>query len=210
MRHHARLLLAVPVCAVALAACVGTASARRFALNAQAFRIAWRSLRFFAGEGLPSGACPVTMEGSFHSRTISKVCGGLVGYISRAIVGPQTEPPCTFANGAESVRILTAGLPWHLRYDSFTGTLPTINTIKWELIGAGVLITGLGQSCLYKSTTANPLDFYFFIHGTEGRGTTIPLFEGNPLFCPASGGVEGIDAVTILESTTALTVNLVQ
>jgi hypothetical protein len=207
MRHHVRLF-AVPVCALIFAAAIaGTASARRIEVNSQAFRIAWRSLRFFSGPGEPDVTCPVTMEGSFHSRTISKVSGQLVGYITRVTVAPQTEPPCTYANGARRLVILPELLPWHMRFDSFTGILPTIRTLKWQLIGAGIEIEAT-ELCLYKSTVARPLDFYFFLTGTEGTGTSIPLFSG--VFCPAAETIEGVDTLTVLGSTNALLLRLVQ
>jgi hypothetical protein len=206
MRHHLRLF-AVPVCALIFAAAIaGTAFGRRIEVSNQAFRIAWRSLRFFSGAGEPDVTCPVTMEGSFHSRTISKVSGQLVGYITRVTVAPQTEPPCTYANGARRLVILPELLPWHMRFDSFTGTLPAIRTLKWQLVGAGIAITAL-ETCLYKSTAARPLDFYFFLTETEGTGTSIPLFAG--FACPAAETIEGIDTLTVLNSTTALGLRLV-
>jgi hypothetical protein len=208
MRNYVRVL-AVLVCApVFVAVVAGTAFGRRIEVNNQGFRIAWRSLRFFSGEGTPDLTCPVTMEGSFHSRTISKVSGQLVGYITRVTVAPQTEPPCTYTNGASRLVILNEMLPWHLRFDSFTGTLPAIRTLKWQIIGAGFSITTPFGPCLYKSTTARPLDFYFFLTETEGRGTSIPLSIGGG--CPEFETVEGIDTLTVLNSTAALALRLVQ
>src|SRR5438270_3751470 len=112
-----KLLLAVVGATVLLGALVGTASAARLSNSSTTFRATWTSAEFSGGFGTPR--CSLTLEGSLHSATIVKTRGSLVGYITRASVGP-----CV--NG--SATVLTATLPWHVQYDSFTGTLPSIAT----------------------------------------------------------------------------------
>jgi hypothetical protein len=208
MRHHAKLIMAALVGALVFAAAVGTASARRFLISSSGQRIAWAQLRFAGTAEGPSATCPVTMEGTFHSRTISKVSGQLIGFITRAIVGAQAS--CTFANGAERLVILGNTLPWHIRYDSFTGALPSIRTVKTQFVGMGYQLFVLGTACLYKTTAARPLFFFYFLSGTEGTPGTIPLFEGNAVACPGATVLEGVDSVTELGNTIALTIRLVQ
>src|SRR5262245_55820756 len=108
MRCYRKLLLATFTAALLLAA-VTTASGTRIASKAQqTFRATWRALRFINLSGTVE--CAVTLEGSFHSKTYSKVAELLIGYVSRAFVNA-----CT----GGSVIFLTTSLPWHIRYDGF-------------------------------------------------------------------------------------------
>jgi hypothetical protein len=150
--HTSIRRLTIPIVSAAiLAAACGTASATRLATNITHWRAVWASLTFkelgFAGATI---RCRVTLEGSFHSRTISKVSGQLVGAVLRAIVD---EPNCT----GGKARALSEKLPWHGRYISFSGTLPSINTIKHAVIGAQFLLEAFGfVSCLYTTSAARP------------------------------------------------------
>jgi hypothetical protein len=94
--------------------------------------------------------CRVTLEGSFHSLTVTKVSGQLIGAVTRAIFD---EPNCT---GGKQ-RALSEKLPWHVKYISFTGTLPNITRVTIALIGVQWLVEAFGfVSCLYTSSDARP------------------------------------------------------
>jgi hypothetical protein len=166
MKTRSKLLLAALIAAASLATAVGTAGARRIELSEQRIRAEWREAertKFIDSGGIFEIECQITVEGTFHSRTLSKVSGQLIGYITAA----ETTFRC--ASGGE-VAILngreplpgggTAAntLPWHIRYDSFTGALPSITGIRIQIIEAAIRMwKPLGPDCLYESTTAQPL-----------------------------------------------------
>jgi len=140
-----KLLLATVGASVLLGALVSTATARNFSISNQNISAMWRSVEF----SLPSGAirCQVTIEGSFHTRTIQKVAGSLIGYITRAILGPCAAGTAT---------ILTSTLPWHGRYSGFEGSLPLIRSTTLHIIGAAFRASNGSENCLATSTAARP------------------------------------------------------
>jgi hypothetical protein len=151
MRTRSKLLLAALTATFVMAAAVGSASATRLATNNSHWRAIWASMTFkelgFAGATI---RCRVTLEGSFHSLTISKVSGQLIGAVTRAIVD---EPNCT----GGKARALSEKLPWHVKYISFAGTLPSISSVKIALVGAQFLVEAFGfVSCLYTTSDARP------------------------------------------------------
>ncbi|HZV73419.1 MAG TPA: hypothetical protein VFF79_06865 [Conexibacter sp.] len=202
--------------AVMLAALVGTASANRLSVSESTLRAVWpeeSKLNFSNTAGGLEISCSVTLEGSFHSRSIVKTRGSLIGYITRAIVGPVAN--CV-KNNVTNVQVLTASLPWHVRYDSFTGTLPAITGVRLQLVGAAFLLTAFGASCLYRSTPEQPA---FGIANREAGGTItglqaengseIPLASGG-ILCPASGTFNGTATrVTKLGETATIRLTLI-
>jgi hypothetical protein len=222
-----RVVPAALIAALIVTVAVATADARRFELSNQHIRIIWNpavGTERLAFGVLESGVeCPVTFEGSFHSRTISKVSGQLVGYITKAAL---TKAECEFDPGVENIIILngvellpegavsTNTLPWHIRYDSFTGVLPRITGMRLQIIGLSVRLQIPG-ACLYKSTAAGPA---YGILQIEAGGTvtgfkaeetapTIPRFAG--VLCHEAIGWAGIGKVVLLGTTTAIVVRLV-
>jgi hypothetical protein len=127
--------------------------------------------------------CRVTFEGSFHSRTFSKVARALVGYITSAIVA---EAGCT----GGSARALPTTLPWHLQYASFTGTLPDITGIRLRVVGAGFQIQEPIVTCLYRTSEAEPL--FVIAHRNTETGR-LGLFEAEP-----NGGIRALSPCTVL------------
>ena len=202
MRTRSKLLFVGLIAAIGLMAAVGTASANRLSVSSRTFTAIWRPLRFTGFGGAISVTCSVTISGSFHSATIAKVRGALIGHINRA-----TLDNSTCAGG--SATILQASLPWHVRYDSFAGTLPNISRVRLGLVGAAFLLN-VGASCLYRSTAASPA-FGNVLVGAGGAvtgleaesGAAIPLQEGGFL-CPAGGNFTNTGAVT-----PAITVRLI-
>jgi len=140
MRTCRRLLSTTLIVAVMLAA-TGSATAARLSLNEQPFQATWARLRMGDVSGLTTAwvECPVTLEGSFHSATLAKVARSLVGLVTRANLG-------TCTNG--SATLLIERLPWHLRYRSFSGTLPRISAVGLALEGLAARIS-VGITCLF-------------------------------------------------------------
>ena len=182
----------------------GTASAGRFGLSEDHFTVVWNDLDFAAG----TIACSVTFEGSFHSRTIVKSVGSLIGFITEAEVGP-----CD----AGEARVLKIDLPWHVWYQSFAGRLPLITSIRVAILDVSVLSIQPAR-CLYRSTPRAAA--FATIHRNTGTGvaTSIRADEtaGLVLFdnsleddwfwtCPEVAGFSG----TSVSLTPAITVTLI-
>jgi len=141
------LLLASMGAAVLLGALVASASARNFEVSNQRLRASFTNFEIHA-PGVTT-RCALTIEASLQSRTMAKVAGSLIGYITRADLGA-----CT----ASTATILTTTLPWHARYSGFSGTLPEISSIITHVIGFSFRFRGPGDiACLARSTTAEPL-----------------------------------------------------
>jgi hypothetical protein len=153
MTAHSKLLLAAFTATMVMSLAV-SASARRLALSSQQFLATWPSVTFENTTGTAAVSCPIEFEGSFHSATLSKVSGQLVGYITRAGIQAEThgaEPPCT--SGVATILVET--LPWHVRFQSFAGTLPNIERITLQIIRMGIRIQ-TELVCLAETTAANP------------------------------------------------------
>jgi hypothetical protein len=209
---RSRLLLTALTAALALAAAISTASARRLEISNTGIRAVFAELTFAntaAGEGIEA-ICPVTLEGSFHSRTISKVTGQLIGFITRAIEGT-----CVGTGGAEAFGILQASLPWHIRYDSFEGALPNIAAVRTQFIGLSFGLRILAVECLYKSEKAKPAYARFRFAAGESTGLRfdetreVGLFMGG-LNCPQNWFLRGTSTpVTILGTRTVIIIHLI-
>ncbi len=145
-----RLLVTVVVAVVTLGVTAMPASARRLGiLNAEdGFRMEWPELGITAGG--TTTTCRVSLEGTFHGASLSKTAGLLVGYVTRA--GVQR---CGEGQGAT---ILTGTLPWHFTYASFSGTLPSINWVNFNIIGLAMSIDPAGglPECLMRTDAAEP------------------------------------------------------
>jgi hypothetical protein len=197
------------VAALVLATGVSTASARRLSFSSGPFRSVWTSAEFEIRE---AGVirCRLTLEGSLHSRTLSKVSGALVGYVTRASMGS----PCT---GGE-LHLLAETLPWHLRYNSFTGTLPAIETVRFQIVGFSLWLMWFEIRCLYVSTAARPIYATRFSEHTGPFGEFTParfdlegtLPEGGSFQCPNPIVIHGSGNFTVPGTSTAITVQLVQ
>jgi hypothetical protein len=209
MRNGSKLLLAAFTATALLSLAVSSASARRLEISNTNFRIVWTSLEFIAP--FTRVLCPVTLEGRFHSRTISKVSGQLIGYVTSAFVGSA----CTGGSG----RALTETLPWHVQYLGFRGTLPIIEGgIRLILVGARFrIINGGGTACLAGTTQASPGGAI----ATPGAGglirtlradesLRIPLEGGFSCAIAGSGTFQGTGEVFLQGTTTRIFVRLVQ
>jgi hypothetical protein len=204
MRTRARLAVASSIAVCIFAFAVNTANANRFEISNQNWRgvyenftIQWEVIRI---------RCPLTLEGSFHSKVISKIVNSLVGYVTRAIF----QAPCE----ETTVTALNATLPWHEIYESFSGTLPQIRTFNTQIVGFQYLISLFGGSCLYGSPMTRPAFQTMAIESTlissNIRGASVRLSGG--ITCPEEGRTtwSGSGGLTVLGTTTPITVRLVQ
>lgn len=199
MRNRISVALAALAAALTLAVAVESASANRLSYSSQAFKIIWTSLTFSESGGNFPISCPVTLEGSFHSRTMAKVRDALVAFISRAVVN---NPACTEGQAT----ILSASLPWHVTYQGFSGSLPSMTGVRHYLIGAAFQVEpGLGISCLARSTTTSPAAGDAT---REAGGSITSLTPDSSLpipvtgtACPSAGIFSGSGEVFVLGST---------
>jgi hypothetical protein len=206
MRNRSKLLLTGLAAAIVMAFAVGSASANRIETSSQSFRAVWSRLTFNDAANVRV-ECPVTLSGSFHSKTISKVSGSLIGYINSAAVGA-----CT---GGEA-RADTETLPWHIQYNSFTGTLPNIESITLTLVGSKFEITAGGIHCVAGNTQTSPAFGKVLVEPATGRVTglraleehTIPLGGGFSCSFASPGRFEGTASVSEARGA-AITVRLV-
>jgi hypothetical protein len=214
MRLSTRLGLTALVAALLLAAAIGTASARNLSVSNQSFRVTWSRLDFEGRLGIPT-QCQVTLEGSFHSRTIAKVLRALIGAITRAAV--KTES-CTGG------RATISGTPWHVTYQGFTGTLPNITAIVIALERYRFIIerpAELSPTCSYGNSTDSTQGSVAL--NTSGEATTLTPVAGrnvatliearNEEFfgrCPSAGELSGAStSLTLLGTTTRIRVTLI-
>jgi hypothetical protein len=207
MITHSRSLLAILLAAGLMAVAASSASANKLSINEPRFRITWASLEFVEEAFGVDDDCPVTLEGSFHSATISKVPRSLIGYITRAGV---TNNNCTGGH----LTILQESLPWHVTYERFTGGLPNISSFFILLRGVAWKEETSGPfgniTCLIRLT-----NLLLSIPGTiEGGGAFKPtgVMPGTESF--SCGGLfnehlAGSGRVTRLGSTEPILIRLI-
>jgi hypothetical protein len=219
MTKRTKLIIGGLTVAIALAAAVNAATARRFEVSEQRFLVLFRELTFESTGG--NVICPVNIEGSFHSKSITKLSGQLIGYITEAIVHHPCQQNNGWAlNGIEVIQGITSPntLPWHILYISFMGTLPNIREIEISLTGAKFRVEVVGVLCLYASESRNWMEGQVLLEGGRVVGLRaneehrIPLFEDQSGFrlCPPTGVLKGTGTVGTQERWTAITVRLVQ
>lgn len=142
-----KLLLAAVGASALLGMLVSTASARLLEVSNQSFSSAYSSAEFH----LPGATtrCHLTVEGSFHSRTLDKTLAGLIGYITSSIIGPCLSGTATILRGT---------LPWHVHYFGFGGRLPSIAHLSIPIIGFAYRVRESGGiACLARSSTGEPV-----------------------------------------------------
>jgi hypothetical protein len=209
MIKHSKVWLALVAATAIFGALVGTASARSLSTSSQTIRAVWNPMNFASPSAGVTVRCQVTLEGSLHSRTIGKVVGSLVGYITRATVNA-----CT----GGTARVRTETLPWHVQYAGFTGTLPAITSIRTTVVRPAFDITAtffefINITCTYRTTNVSGT----FTRETGG-GLTRASVEGRSLapdqgFPCETGELSGetvtTNGLTVLNATTRITVTLI-
>jgi hypothetical protein len=208
MHRYTRLLLTSLAATALLAIAVTSASARNLEISNTRWKITWTELTLSntAGIGQPV-RCRVTLEGSFHARTIPKVINSLIGLVTSAIVDGSH---CT--NGSATIKRET--LPWHVRYGGFTGRLPEIATITLLLVGAAFEINNGSETCSARTEAGEPAGGI----ANVGAGGAITSVNADPArrialtggFCPlARGFFSGEGRAFLQGTTTPLTVRLI-
>jgi hypothetical protein len=148
MHYPSKLLLAALVATFALAFAVGTATAGRLRTSDIDIYLIWNQLsqRLTLGGELET-ECNVTLLGHFDSPTITKV-KEKKGDIDHAEFAACEPAPST---------VLDETLPWEVTYQSFTGRLPNIQSVRLLLIRVAFLVEfGAFAQCLATTTAANP------------------------------------------------------
>ena len=196
-----KTLIAIVGATVFLCALASAATARNLSINNQNLRASWREARFSGAFG--NTVCPLTIEGSFHTRTLAKVLGTLTGFVTRAIVG---------ACSTGSATLLTETLPWHSRYQGFTGTLPRISTLTAHVIDVAMRVREPGGIfCLSRSTATEPVIITANREVVTGALTNAEIAGAIRTDCFGAVGTFASDRgpVSQLGSTTRLTVTLI-
>jgi hypothetical protein len=173
---HSRHLLATVVVTLVLGVAVGSASANRLSVSTQSFRLNWSALAITSEAGRVE--CSVTLEGTFHRETTAKTAGQLLGYILRPALGT----PCT----GGTATLLSETLPWHIRYESFTGNLPNITGVSAAFAGLAIGITKGGLPCLLRTEAAQPVSATAI---REGGSTVTGVRLDETDLIPATGNV---------------------
>jgi len=195
-----RTLLTIIGATALLGTLVATASATRLSTSSQTIRATFARVSFTGAFG--TAACALTVEGSFHTRTIAKVANALTGLITRATLGACAQGSAT---------ILTASLPWHTRYQSFAGTLPNITRINAAATGVQFQIREptFGITCLVSGAT-----LIGAFNRELGGGLTTTELGGGGGGAETTCGIEGTlsgtsNSTTVLGAATRITVSLI-
>ena len=224
MRTSAKLCFTALAAAILLASAVSTASAGRLSVSNQQIRTVWSSLEFV---GTATIRCRLTLEGSFHSRTITKIRETLIGHITNARFNACTGGRAWAANGVEVAPLgrLNNTLPWHITYEAFEGTLPAIEAVRLLLRRIRFVLEAVVFGLTCRGIYGNDTD-RISGRATVGAGGAIetlsPISGRNSLnlvaqlgpnnACPGTGtfrGPAGDGRVTLLNSTTRITVTLI-
>lgn len=215
-----RLVLVLVGTLAAAATVAAIAGARNISMSDSAIRATFREFRSGGSGGSVDIRCPLTLEGSFHSRTYAKVRGTLVGQITRAAMGH----PCTGTGGdmyvlngveVQEGRTVANTLPWHVRYFSFNGTLPRLSAVTLDIIGFSWIYPPFGEVCLYRSTETNPARFVWNV-ASESRVTGITaeptppvLLNSGGILCPREITYQNSGTISRLATTTAISITLI-
>src|SRR5215208_1541677 len=211
MRLYTKLLVGTLAATGLFASLATGASARVISLSNRNIRSVYAPLQFASESQTIS--CNLTMEGTFHSSTISKVVGSLIGYITRATVD---TPNCIDNSGGTARALIPqATLPWHIKYVAFIGTLPSVR-IRDQLINTALRVLGLpfGLLCEYRASPfyiiEGPLSGSNINSGsTSTRAEELQEFASPSSFLCPNGRFIGRGPVTLLGTTTAITVRLI-
>ena len=218
LKHH---IAAITAATTLLALLATAAPARNLSISNQQFRVTWQDLDF--ATDVTTITCHLTLEGSFHYRTIVKRERTLIGYITQvAFRRPCRNGEAWAANGREAhprLGTLANTLPWHLTYEGFEGTLPCITAILLLLRGARLKIHSVFNTLgLYGDATDN-------ITGRATREASGAITHLEPVagrntwrlvnclggICPASQSFANRrpGQVTLLNTTTRIIVTLI-
>ena len=216
LKHH---IAAITAATTLLALLATAAPARNFSISNQNFRVAWSEIEF--ATEIATIRCAITLEGSFHYRTLIKRERILIGYITAAVARrPCTNGEAWSANGREAhprLGTLANSLPWHVTYEGFAGTLPNITDIRFLLRGGRFKVhCAFNTIGLYGDANDNITGRAFREAG--GAITTLEPLAGRSTgrlvnclggICPATGIFSRAGQVFLLNTTTRITITLI-
>jgi hypothetical protein len=220
MRTSVKLILSALAASVLLAALVSTASARNLSVSNQNIRATFTRLELAVSESVAI-RCRVTLEGSFHTRTIAKAAA-LIGAITKVAVDQSNCTMGTGAafNGVDRYNGTTTPntLPWHLSYVSFAGTLPNITSIRvglsrfrFGIRDSSGLCTGQygNETDSVQADAALSARAISSLTPVEGSNNATLIRRDGGLLCPSPGRLRSAGTVTLLGATTLITVTLI-
>ena len=149
MTQHTKPILTTLIATATLALAITNATANRLSVSNRNFRTTWTSLRFSNNSNANVMLCPVTLEGSFHSATILKTIGSLIGYITRASL---ISSSCIGGH----LTFRTETLPWHIRYRGYSGILPNITLLIIGITRLRFRIETGGLTCDVTTEESRP------------------------------------------------------
>jgi len=197
---------------------VGSASARTFSSSSQTLRATFASVELAAGE--LTIRCRATLEGSLHSSSIAKVARSLIGAVTRAIVGrPCTGGEAWADNGVEAPPGGTINrLPFHLTYESFSGSLPAISSIgllysrfSFVIAAGGACTARYGNATdnLGVTSTREASGAITGLSTVVGRDRVTLVTRIGGIFCPERGGFAAVGSPVVLNSGNRITITLI-
>jgi len=143
-----KLFLVTLGVATILGALATAASAGRLSISDEFWAALWTRANFTGGIGTVE--CEILLSRAMHvERTFEKTRGSLFGYLRDVEVRRCARGGAT---------LLRETLPWHIQYDSFGGTLPSIGSITTHVIGLSMRVhePTFGVECLARSTSGEP------------------------------------------------------
>jgi len=219
--RNAHGAIAALIVTVLLAAVVSTATAARLSISNQNIRATWTSLEFVS-PGVLTVRCQLTLEGSFHTRTVAKVTRSLIGAVTKAQFKQESCTNGSFAtfNGVDRYNGTTSPntLPWHITYESFAGTLPNINAVNILLqrFRFGITVPGIctGQygaetDRLSYSASLGASREVSALTPIEGRNSASLIRRDAGLACPPTQLFRAGGTVSLLGNTTRITITLI-
>jgi hypothetical protein len=209
--RRTKFILAGITASLLMGFAVSAATAGRISTSNTKFRVTWASVRFFTAESEVEVRCPLTLEGSFHSATLRKTRGALIGALTRGIVKGD-------ACAGGTVTVLQESLPWHVTWESFRGTLPRIEAVAFLLRRYEFRLEVSSITCLYldQNRPEENLAISATVNPETGQITTTTVLGGRyaswrsgSAFCPRRGLFEGAGQAFLLGNTTRITITLI-
>jgi hypothetical protein len=208
MRSRIKLIVTALAAAALLATATGAATANNLSASEGDIRSVLDDLTLESDLG--NIICDVTLEGSFHSRTIRKAAGTLIGHITRAV---SNLAGCTdTASGEPNGSVNNESLPWNVRYTGFEGTLPEIERVFLVINNTGFRVLGVPilGNCDYL---ANVPGFANTLAASTTLESEPTIISSQDAFCPDGRFVTRIEEeaapVTDLGGSTAIVIRLI-
>jgi hypothetical protein len=179
-----RCLFATIAAAFIVAMTSGSAAAlRSLEVSTTAVRSTARALTFAGGGEV---TCEATLNKTLNTR-ITKIRGVDAGRVEIRV----NEARCRGGR----MRALAESQPWRFNYLSFSGTLPNIHSVRFDLLAVAFLVSFFGGTgeCLFRGNTqlvTGPNERFTELRSDETIG--IRLFRNlSGFFCSEEGVLRG-------------------